>query len=272
MKKSFLFLTMLILTIFLAASCVSKKKYHAALYHVDMLHSDSIDTHAKLGMCNTTLAGLQADKGTLLNQRSELEKENEDAINELNRVSATSKMTIAQQARRLQNLESLINAQRDTLNKIKNSISAALVGFAPDELSIYIKDGKIYVALQEKLLFKSGSAVVDPKGKEALGKLAAVLNGSGKNLNVEIMGYTDNVPIRTAKFEDNWDLSVIRSTSIARVLIKDYNMDANAITTSGQGQYHPVQSNDTPDGRQANRRTEIVLSPNLAGLYNVINQ
>ena len=238
----------------------------------DRLHSDSLDTHAKLGECNTTLNGLQADKGNLQIQKSELEKENEDAINELNRVSATSKMTIAQQAKRLQNLEALINAQRETMNNLKNSVSAALVGFAPDELSVYIKDGKVYVALQEKLLFKSGSAVVDPKGKEALGKLAVVLNGSGKNINVEIMGYTDNVPIKTAKFEDNWDLSVIRSTSIARILIKDYNLDANTVTASGQGQYHPVQTNDTPDGKQANRRTEIVLSPNLTGLYNVINQ
>ena len=158
------------------------------------------------------------------------------------------------------------------MDKLKNSISAALVGFAPDELSIYVKDGKIYVSLQEKLLFKSGSAEVDPKGKQALGKLASVLNGSGKNINVDIVGYTDSVPINTAKFQDNWDLSVIRSTSIARVLIKGYNMDPNSITTSGQGKYHPVQTNDTPEGRAANRRTEIVLSPNLSKLYNVINQ
>ncbi len=271
MKKSFLFFSLLVLTIFLSASCVSKKKYHAALDHADRLHDDSLDTHAKLGQCNATLTGLQNDKGNLLNEKSELEKQNEDAINELNRVSSTSKMTIAQQAKRLQDFQNMIQSQRDTMNKLKESIAKALVDFAPDELTVYVKDGKIYVLLEEKLLFKSGSAVVDPKGKLAIGKLANVLNTNAKNINVEIEGYTDNVPIKTAKFEDNWALSVARSTAIARVLIDGYNMDPNRVTASGQGQYHPVQTNDTPEGRQANRRTEIVLSPQLNNLYNIVN-
>jgi len=271
MKKSLLFLSMTALTLFLSVSCVSKKKYRAALEHVDVLHNDSIDTHAKLGMCNTTLSGLQADKGTLQSQKSELEKENEDAINELNRVSATSKLTIAQQAKRLQSLENLMQAQKDAMNNLKTSITNALVGFTPDELSVYIKDGNIYVALEEKLLFKSGSAVVDPKGVEALGKLAQVLNNT-KDINTVIEGYTDDVPIKTAKFEDNWALSVARSTAIVRVLVNNYNLDPNQVTAAGRGQYHPVAVNNTPEGRQANRRTEIILSPNLTELYKVINQ
>jgi len=272
MKKSFLFFLLLITSLFLSVSCVSKRKYRAALAHEERLHSDSINTHTQLGECNTTLTSLQNEKGTLRSQKSELEKENEDAINELNRVSASSKLTIAQQAKRLQNLENLLNSQRDTMDKLKNSISAALVGFAPDELTVYIKDGKIYVSLQEKLLFKSGSDVVNPNGKVALGKLADVLNNNAKSINVVVEGYTDNKPIRTMKFEDNWALSVGRATAVARVLMDEYNVDPNRVTASGQGQYHPVQTNDTPEGRQANRRTEIILSPNLTGLYNVINQ
>ena len=271
MKKLFLLFSLLILTIFLSVSCVSKKKYKRAMSRVEMLHNDSLDTHAKLGMCNTTLVGLQNEKGTLQSQKSELEKENEDAINELNRVSATSKMTIAQQAKRLQTLENLMQAQRDAMNNLKTSITNALVGFTPDELSVYIKDGNIYVALEEKLLFKSGSAVVDPKGVQALGKLAQVLNNT-KDINTVIEGYTDDVPIKTAKFEDNWALSVARSTAIVRILINDYHLDPNQVTAAGRGQYHPVQVNNTPEGRQANRRTEIILSPNLTALYNVINQ
>src|ERR1700677_3927423 len=106
MKKLFFYVSILFLTVTVAVSCVSKKKYRAALTRVDILHTDSLDTHAKLGECNTTLNGLQADKGNLQSEKSELEKENEDAISELNRVSANSKMTIAQQAKRLQNLQS----------------------------------------------------------------------------------------------------------------------------------------------------------------------
>ena len=115
MKKSFLFNCLLVLTIFLSASCVSKKKYHAALDHADRLHDDSLNTHAKLGQCNAALAGLQNEKGTLQSEKSELEKQNEDAINELNRVSSTSKMTIAQQAQRLANLQNLLNSHRPNL-------------------------------------------------------------------------------------------------------------------------------------------------------------
>lgn len=272
MKKSIFFFSFLILSVLLSVSCVSKKKYRAAMAHEERLHSDSINTHTRLGECNTTLTALQNEKGTLQNQKNELEKENEDAINELNRESANSKMTIAQQAKRLQNLENLLNSQRDTMDKLKNSISAALMGFAPDELTVYIKNGKIYVSLQEKLLFKSGSDVVNPNGKIALGKLADVLNNNAKSINVVVEGYTDNKPIHTAKFQDNWALSVGRATAVARVLMDQYNLDPNRVTASGQGKYHPVQTNDTPEGRQANRRTEIILSPNLSGLYNLINQ
>jgi len=272
MKKLFLFFCLFSLIMFVSVSCVSKKKYRRAEARIDRLHNDSLDTHAKLNICNTSLGGAENEKGTLQSEKRELEKENEDAINELNRVSTTSKMTIAQQAKRLENLENLLNAQRDTMNKLKNSISAALVGFTPDELTVYIKDGKIYVSLEEKLLFKSGSDVVNPNGKTALGKLASVLNSSAKTINVEVEGYTDNKPIHTAKFQDNWALSVGRATAVAHVLMDEYSLDPNRVTASGQGQYHPVQTNDTPEGRAANRRTEIILSPNLSGLYNIVNQ
>ena len=164
----------------------------------------------------------------------------------------------------------IIQAQKNVMDKLKNSISDALLNYKTDELSVYIKDGNVYVSLQEKLLFKSGSDVVDPKGKEALKTLAKVLNTT-KDITVMIEGHTDNVPIKTNLFKDNWDLSTARATSIVRLLTKDYGFDSNRITASGKGKFHPIKTNDTEAGRSGNRRTEVILSPDLNEIYNLLS-
>jgi len=146
-----------------------------------------------------------------------------------------------------------------------------LMNYKTDELSVYTKDGNVYVSLAEKLLFKSGSDVVDPKGKEALKTLAQVLNTT-KDITVMIEGHTDNVPIKTSKFKDNWDLSTARATSIVRILTKDDGFDSNRITASGRSQFHPIQANETAEGRAGNRRTEVILSPDLKELYKLLEQ
>ena len=124
------------------------------------------------------------------------------------------------------------------------------------------------VSLQEKLLFKSGSAAVDPKGKEALKTLADVLNNT-PDINVLIEGHTDTVPIR-GKFEDNWALSVARATSIVRVLTNEYAVDSKRIIASGRGEFFPVADNTSADGRSRNRRTEIILTPDLKELFRLL--
>ena len=161
------------------------------------------------------------------NDYSSLQNEYTSVQNELKELSAESKMTIADQAKRLKNLQNMIQAQKDVMSRLKNSIADALIKFKSDELSVYIKDGNVYVALQEKLLFKSGSDVVDPKGKEALKSLAVVLNNT-KDINVMIEGHTDSIPIKTVMFKDNWDLSTARATSIVRILTVDNNFDPYA--------------------------------------------
>jgi chemotaxis protein MotB len=180
-------------------------------------------------------------------------------------------MTIADQAKRLKSLQDIIQNEKDVMTRLKNSITDALLNYKTDELNIYIRDGKVYVSLEEKLLFKSGSDVVDIKGKEALKSLAKVLNGTS-DITVLVEGHTDNVPIKTKLFEDNWDLSTARATSIVRILTKDYGFDSNRITASGRGQFHPIKSNDTVAGRAGNRRTEIILSPDLKEIYQLLLQ
>jgi len=265
MKKSFNLLgyAILILGLFIT-SCVSNKKFMASEARADKLQKDNAHTLGLLNDCNVQVKNLNDEKASLKNQNTMVQAD-------LNSLSAESKMTIADQAKRLKNFQDMIQAQKDVMNKLKTSIADALMNYKTDELSVYIKDGNVYVSLEEKLLFKSGSDVVDLKGKEALKTLANVLN-STKDITVNIEGHTDNVPIKTSLFKDNWDLSTARATSILRILTTEYGFDSNRITASGRGQFHPVKTNETAEGRASNRRTEIILSPDLNELYKLLYQ
>jgi len=272
MKKSFHFFEFLsLILVLLLVSCGPSKKLVRSEARADKLQKDYIDTQnqlddtqRKLSECNVQVKNLNHDKDALTNANSSV-------LNDLNALSTESKMTIADQAKRLKTLQNMIQAQKDVMAKLKNSISDALMKYKSDELSVYTKDGNVYVSLQEKLLFKSGSDVVDPKGKEALKSLAQVLN-STSDITVLIEGHTDNIPIKTNQFKDNWDLSTARATSIVRILTMDNGFDSNRITATGKGQFHPVNSNETTEGRASNRRTEVILSPDLKELYKLLEQ
>ncbi|MBI9069196.1 MAG: OmpA family protein [Salinivirgaceae bacterium] len=244
-------------------SCVSTEKFAASEARVDKLQNENFNAADKLKICNAEVKKLSDEKALL-------KDENLAALNELNALASSSNTTIVDQAKRLKDLEELFQNQKEVMAKLENSISEALMNYKSDELSVYYKDGSVYVSLAEKLLFKSGSDVVDPKGKEALKTLSKVINNA-KNITVLVEGHTDNVPISTKLFEDNWDLSTARATSIVRIMTKDNGFDSSRITASGKGQFHPVKNNDTAIGRAANRRTEIILSPDLKELYALFN-
>ena len=166
-------------------------------------------------------------------------------------------------------LQQMINAQNEKVRKLLSSVKDALLGFSSDELTVREKDGKVYVAMSDKLLFQSGSARLDKRGEEALGKLAEVLNKQ-TDIDVFIEGHTDNKPINTVQVKDNWDLSVIRATSVVRILIKNYNVNPLQIQPSGRGEYMPVDDNETAEGRSKNRRTEIIMAPKLDKLFQML--
>lgn len=265
MKKAFplLAITALILSLSFT-SCGPSKKLLQSRAKVEKLQNDSASTHSQLKDCYTQVENLNAEKLSL-------QKENAKTQNDLKALNSESKMTIADQALRLKNLQNLIQSQKDVMLKLKNSIADALLNYSADELTVYIKDGNVYVSLQEKLLFKSGSDVVDPKGREALKSLAKVIT-STQDINVMIEGHTDNIPIKTKQYKDNWDLSTARATSIVRILTTDYGFDSKRITASGRGVFHPVKGNETAEGRASNRRTEIILSPDLKELFKILEQ
>ncbi|KAF0236474.1 MAG: chemotaxis protein [Prolixibacteraceae bacterium] len=176
-----------------------------------------------------------------LNFKERLLKEREQALNELRDVIA----------------------RQDSITKRLNDvIRNALLGFNSDELSVEVKNGKVYVSMSDKLLFKSGSAAVETKGKEAIKVLAGVLD-KNRDIDILIEGHTDNVPIKTAVYRDNWDLSVARATSIVRILTDEYKIEPTRLTASGKGEFSPRATNETPEDRALNRRTEIILSPKL---------
>jgi len=262
MKK---YLVILTAVLFCFVSCVPKRNLISEQNHVKALQNDSTGTHNKLSTCNTSLDDCNTKVANLEKEKAMIQSDLQNVSSNAETTIANSKMTIAEQAKRLKDLQDLIQAQKDVMNKLKKTVADALVNFKPDELSVTVKDGKLYVSLQEKLLFKSGSAIVDPKGKEALKSLATVLNAT-PDIQVMIEGHTDTVPIR-GKFEDNWALSVARATSIVRILTEDYNVDSHRVIASGRSEFYPVADNKTTEGRAKNRRTEIVLRPDYVKLW-----
>ena len=271
MKKIVNFLAITATTVTLLTSCVSSGRYHASLSALESARNDSARLAGRVAQQETEIGQLKQQIGDLnkkvddlTNRTGQLSTESANKQSALNK----SQQELAANQKRLEQLQALMDQQKKAIQEIRKKMADALVGFNSNELTVAIKNGKVYVSLQENLLFPSGSAVVNPKGKVALGKLAEVLNNNPE-ITVDIEGHTDSIPIR-GKYQDNWDLSTARATSIVRILTVDYKVDPVRIVASGHSQYDPVQTNSTADGRALNRRTEIILSPKLDELYRLI--
>ncbi|WP_309281506.1 OmpA family protein [Fluviicola sp.] len=212
---------------------------------------------------------LSGQKNINESQSEQLDQQSAQLRQQLTELNQKEK-DLQEKEQMLREMQAIIARQDEMTKKLNQTLRDALVGFNSDELTMEIRDGKVYVSMSDKLLFKSGSITVEPKGVEALKALADVLN---KNPDIQILveGHTDNVPIKTAVFKDNWDLSVARATTITRMLNEKYGVAATRITASGRGEYYPKASNDTPEGKAKNRRTEIILSPKLDEIMNLLN-
>ncbi len=252
----------------LITSCVPKRQLLSAQDTIKRLQSDSTQFATRIGSLEQNVNQLEGNRSDLQKQleatRTEATSRLQDASSRLN----MSQQQIAEQQRRLEQLQALIDQQRKNTQELRAKINNALTGFTSNELTVSTKNGKVYVSLQENLLFPSGSAVVNPKGIQALSKLADVLNANN-DINVEIEGHTDSIPIK-GKFVDNWALSVARSTAIVRILTETYKVDPTRVTASGRSRWEPVESNATAEGRAKNRRTEIILEPKLDQLMQLI--
>lgn len=178
---------------------------------------------------------------------------------------------LKERERKINELDSISRKQNALLTDVMGKINGALVNFKKDELTVEMKEGKVYISMADKLLFPSGSSTLDERGKTALGMLASVLKEQ-PGLDILIIGHTDSIPIKTNCFKDNWDLSVSRANSVVRILTETYKISPMQILAAGKSEFSPVASNETKEGRALNRRIEIVILPRLDELYNLIQK
>lgn len=171
---------------------------------------------------------------------------------------------------RVSELEDILKKKDQAANDLKKKLSDALYNFENKGLTITQKNGKVYVSMDESLLFASGKTNVEPKGVEALKNVAKVLE-QNVDINVMVEGHTDDVPMKGAgEIKDNWDLSVMRATSVTKIMLSSANIDAKRITSAGRGEFFPLDPAKTPEARKKNRRTEIILTPKLDELLKVL--
>lgn len=256
MSKSLLTI-ILLCNVILFGSCVSNKKYNAAQTSLSNLRQQNRELNTDL-----------ADTRSRLQLMEEANQAAAGQLDAKDKILTQNQQDLAEQQERLKQLQTLINQQKAKTEALRKKMANALGGFSSDQLSVFTKNGKVYVSLSEKLLFPSGSAVVNKDAREALSKVAEALN-QNPDINVNIEGHTDTVPIKI-KFQDNWALSVARSTAILRILTDEYHVSPVRFTASGRSQYEPVADNATEEGRAKNRRTEIILAPKLDELMQLI--
>lgn len=171
---------------------------------------------------------------------------------------------------RVKELEAALQQKDEAVKQLRQKVMDALVGFNNKGLTIQEKNGKVYVSLDEQLLFKTGKWEVDPKGQQAISNLAEVL-GQNSDINILVEGHTDNIPMRgTGEVKDNWDLSVMRATAVTRILLKNKAVEPKRITSAGRGEFFPIDEANTSQARQKNRRTEIILTPRLDEIFRIL--
>jgi chemotaxis protein MotB len=267
MKINFLFVSAIILL----SACVSKKNHQTSLNKIEQLKIDSAAIHQAWNERDNAYDSLQY---AFEDHRKETERKIVSLMAQLDEKSADimeKEDILMDRASRLRELQEQIGQQSKQMEAIRNTLRNALVNIPSKDLQVEIKDGKIYLNLSENLLFSSGSAMIDVQGKTALKSVANVLN-QNPDIQIEVIGHTDSVPIRTARFNDNWDLSVARATAITRTLVDEYGVNGKSIKASGRSEYLPVTDNKTPEGRALNRRTEIILSPKLEMLFQLMEE
>jgi chemotaxis protein MotB len=254
---------------------------------VKQLVQDTLNLTDQVNSMTTRLSGLNKDYHqlntyykNLLNSSGKLNRDMTQQKEQLMAIQSNLERTrklndslsvsLNERERKVKELENILNEKDKAVQGLKNRISNALLNFKENDLTVKVKNGKVYVSLAEQLLFKSGSIVVDGKGVTALQQLAKAIKDQ-KDLNITVEGHTDNVPMpnKGEYMQDNWDLSVLRATAITKILTKA-GVGAQQITSSGKGEYSPLATNSSAESRQKNRRTEIIITPNLDELFKIL--
>lgn len=231
---------------------------------------------------NKDLMARQSNENTLLVGKLNLSQEQliakEDSLKRMDvnlkrQKRSLDSLTTELQKRemRVRELQSALTAKDSAISAIKIKVKQALLSFEGKGLTVTEKNGKVYVSMEDKLLFASGSTAVQPEGVKALKALAKVLE-QNPDINIMVEGHTDDVPMKgSGEIKDNWDLSVMRATSVSKILLANGSIDPKRITAAGRGEYFPLNPAKTSEARAQNRRTEIILTPKLDELFKVLD-
>jgi chemotaxis protein MotB len=272
-----------LLLILFSSSCVSTSTYDAQVQKADSLQKvlqGVIGEKNQVSASNAGNLAIIADLNeeirickekvrSLEKQVEQATKSSSEEIKGLLTQLEKAEEDLFERESKLRELQSLIKQRDSSMNALRERVEQSLLGFKDSGLEIEVKNGKVYVKMSNQLLFKSGSTVIDQRGRDALSQLAMVLSQQ-TDISVMIEGHTDNKPINNARIADNWDLSVLRSTEVARILTIENGIDPKRIIASGRSEFMPTDEADTQEARAKNRRTEIILSPKLDELFNLV--
>lgn len=279
---------LLAFAIVMLGSCVSSKKYKAQTKWLESVNTSFAKSQADLNACEnaralnkTQLDDLNKQMEDLKKQKEYLNTNNTQVLKQLENLSVISSSQAESIKKSMENMgmkDAYIFDLQKSMAK-KDSMNMALVlnlkgavGSMDDkDINIKVDKGVIYIDISDKMLFKSGSYVITDNASNVLGKVAKVLKNQ-PNIEFMVEGHTDNVPFRKGDLLDNWDLSVKRATAVVRVLQNQYGLDPSKITAAGRSQYSPVTTNDNAAGKSANRRTRIVILPQLDQFFKLLEQ
>jgi len=284
---------LIVATTLLFFSCVSSKKFKTKESAYDQLQLQYTQLQGDLGNCNDAKAELNRQKSALEEDKASLN----DKIAELNRQIDFLKDNNTTVVKQLQNLSVISASQAESIKKSlenigakdiyiqtlqqqmahKDSLNMVLVmnlkgavgNLNDQDINIKVDKGVVYIDISDKLLFKSGRYEVTEQAKTVLGKVAAVLKNQ-PDIEFMVEGHTDNVPYRSGVLLDNWDLSVKRATAVVRILQKQYGMEPEKMAAAGRGEYRPITDNNSSEGRSVNRRTRIVILPQLDQFFKLL--
>ena len=255
-------------------SCVSNKKFRALQ---DQLKS----TEDLLNTATVKLNSCLKDRELLQSNNELLRKNNEGLLTNLGNMTMLTQKgadnlersleSIKEKDLTIKNLRDAVT-RRDSINlALVQSLKGVLGNLDDEDITVQVDKGVVYVSISDKMLFSSGSYNVTSRAREVLGKVAKVVNNK-PDFEFMVEGHTDNVPIKNTCIKNNWDLSVLRATAVVNILQNDFGVSPSRMTAAGRGEYVPVTSNSTAEGRAVNRRTRIVVLPKLDQFYNMIEQ
>lgn len=256
-----------------------REQYNQMVAERDQLQKDLAATSAKYENLIKSYDALEANSSSVLAENSkrnrellaQLEEKERALITEQTRLEKLQK-DLASRANRINELETLIAAKDAKMNALKTAVSNALTNFEGKGLTVEQRNGKVYVSMENKLLFGSGSWAVNSEGRKAVEQLGTVLS-KNPDIAVLIEGHTDNVPYGgTGQLTDNWDLSTKRATSIVQILRENKGIDPQNLTAAGRGEFAPIAPNTSAEGKAKNRRIEVILTPKLDEISQMLTE